>query len=271
MADHRRASQATTDQHPEADLAGLALDGLHADVMDLNGGTILDGPADRDLELAWQEGEFRVEGRPFPDQLCPDQRVDEFIGSHAGEMIGSRIPDAVAAGLDRMHLDRRELGQNVGHGLELRPVELDVLARREMRIAPVIGPGDVGELADLAAGQHPVRHGHPQHRRMLLDVEPVLQPQRQKVVATQLAGKKPSHLVAKLVDAFVDESLVDGVVAVHRKGLACEVAGDCLEGWPGDAWRVPGRCARGVPGRGPGYRQCSRGGAMVHCDARAVN
>ena len=114
-----------------------------------------------------------------------------------------------------MHLDRGELGEDVRHVLELRPVELDVLARREVAVASVVLAPDVRELAQLRRGKQPVGNRDAQHRRVLLDVEAVLQPQRPKLVLGQLAGEKAARLVAKLRDAFVDEALVVGVVAVH--------------------------------------------------------
>ena len=75
-------------------------------------------------------------------------------------------------------LDLGELAQDVGHVLEPGPVELQVLARREVGAAAVISARDVGEPSQLPRGKHPVGDGHPQHRGMPLEVEAVLQPQR---------------------------------------------------------------------------------------------
>ncbi len=50
---------------------------------------------------------------------------------------------------------------------------------------------------------------------MLLDVESVLQPQRTKLVLGQFPDEKAPRLVAKLRHAFVDETLIEGVVAIH--------------------------------------------------------
>ena len=48
-----------------------------------------------------------------------------------------------------------------------------------------------------------------QHRRMLLDVEAVLQAQRPELVLGQLAGEEAPRLVAELGDALVDDALVE--------------------------------------------------------------
>ena len=50
---------------------------------------------------------------------------------------------------------------------------------------------------------------------MPLDIESVLQPQRPELVLGQFADEKAARLVAKLRDAFVDEALIEGVVAIH--------------------------------------------------------
>ena len=57
----------------------------------------------------------------------------------------------------------------------------------------------------------------PQHRRVLLDIQPVLQPQRAKLVLGQFPGEEPARLVAELGNAFVDEALVKGVVPIHAR------------------------------------------------------
>ena len=114
-----------------------------------------------------------------------------------------------------MHLHRGELGEDLGHLLELRPVELEVLARGEVAVAAVVLARDVGELAQLSRGQQAVRNRDAQHRRMALDVEAVLQPQRPELVLGQLAGEEAARLVAELGDALVHQALVDLVVEVH--------------------------------------------------------
>src|SRR5262249_19178988 len=87
--------------------------------------------------------------------------------------------------------------------------------RREVSVASVILAPDMRELAQLLRGKHSVRNRNAQHRRMLLDIEAVLQPQRAKLVLGQLAGEKAPRLVAELRNSFGDDAMVEGVVAVH--------------------------------------------------------
>ena len=114
-----------------------------------------------------------------------------------------------------MHLDLRELGENLRDVLQARPIELDVLPGGEMAVAAVILAGDMGERAQLGGRQEAVGDRHPQHRRVLLDVEAVLQPQRPELVLGQRARKKAARLVAELRDTLVDDALVEGIVPVH--------------------------------------------------------
>jgi len=107
------------------------------------------------------------------------------------------------------------LGEDLGHVLEPRPVELDVLARAEVPVAAVVGARDVRELAQLRRGQQAVGDRHAQHGRVALDVQAVLQPQRPELVLGQLAREEAPRLVAELRHALVDDALVDFVVEIH--------------------------------------------------------
>ena len=61
------------------------------------GGAVVLGAGHRDLELARQEREFRMERRPLPDDLAPGARIFDFVRGRAGEMIGGDVADAIAA------------------------------------------------------------------------------------------------------------------------------------------------------------------------------
>src|SRR3546814_3100900 len=72
-----------------------------ADVVHAHGGAVIRRTGHRDLELARQEAEFRMEGRPLPDDLAPQARVLDLVMGGAGELVGGGVADGVAAGLDR--------------------------------------------------------------------------------------------------------------------------------------------------------------------------
>jgi hypothetical protein len=129
-------------------------------------------------------------------------------------MVGGHVADAVAAGLDRVHPDIGQRVQHVGHVAQLRPVELDVLARREMAVALVPGSGDHAPAAHLRAVQRAIGDRHPQHVGVKLQVEPVHQPQRLELVlalpaaCARSAGVKSGSISRpKLIASVVAEHL----------------------------------------------------------------
>src|SRR5690348_5735025 len=61
--------------------------------------------------------------------------------------------------LDAVELHLRELTQQVRYLLELWPVELDVLPRREVPVALVVLAHDVRQLAQLRRLEQAIRHG----------------------------------------------------------------------------------------------------------------
>jgi hypothetical protein len=215
LADHRRAPEAAADQNLEAEPAVGAVHDVHADIMDLGSGAVGRCAGHRDLELARQVAEFRMQRRPLADDLAPGPGVRDLVRRDARQMVGGDIADAVAAGLDRVHLHRGEVGEDVRHVLELRPVELDVLPRREVTIIPVVLARDMRQHAHLARRQQPVGNGDAQHVRMALHIQAVPQPQGAEVVLAQFAGQEAPCLVTELPHPLVDERLVDVIVLVH--------------------------------------------------------
>ena len=138
-------------------------------------------------------------------------------GAIAGVLVRSDIAQAVAAGLDRVHLDLGEPRQDVGGFFQPDPVELNVLACREMAIAAIVLTRDCGERAQLPRRQQPVGNRNPQHRRVPLQIKAIAQTQRPKLVFGELAAEETPHLVAIFGDAFEDQRAIDRVVAIHRR------------------------------------------------------
>ena len=223
--------------------------GENADVMRAHGGAVVRAAGDGDFELARQIGEFRVVGGPLAEDFRVEARVHDLIGGGTGEMVGGDVADAIAAGLDGVHVRLRQSGEDGGRVFQTRPVELDVLARGEMAVATVVMAGDIGELAHLGRAEHAVGDRDAQHVAVQLEVEPVHQPQRLELILGELAGEAAGGLVAELGRAVAQELAVVFVVLVdpgERRGGA--FGGERREGW---AWvrrvsssRGQGRCGR---------------------------
>src|SRR5882762_169225 len=213
--DRRCAAQASADQHPKPDFALLVPDRVQADVVHRDRGAIRLGAVHGELELARQIRELGMEGGPLADDFAPDERIHDFVARDTGEMVGGDIAEGIARRLDRVHLHRRQLREYVGYALELRPVQLQILARAEVAVTAVVLARDLREFSQLLRRQQAVGDGDAQHRRVTLDVEAVPEAQRAELVIGELAREKAPGLVAELGDALVDELLVDFVVKVH--------------------------------------------------------
>ena len=148
-------------------------------------------------------------------QLGPRARIGDLVRCGAGILIGRQVADAFAAGLDRVHLDGGELGQNIGRLLQLDPIVLDVLPRREMAVAAIICAGDMAEHPHLPAVQRPIGDGDAQHIGVKLQIEAVLQAQRLELILGHFAGDAAADLIAEFVHAGIDDRLVVFVVSVH--------------------------------------------------------
>ena len=230
LGDEGCAPQAAADQDLEARLAGLVAAHLQADIVDLDRRPVARRAGDRDLELAWQERELRVQARPLADQLGIDARVLDLLGGDAGVVIGGDVADAVAAGLQGVHLDPGQLVQQVGHPVEPGPVVLNVLARGEVAVALVVAARDIGEGAHLPRREGAVGNRDPQHVGVELEIEPIHQAQGLEFLLAQLTTQSPGDLAAELGDPLAHQSAIEFVVAVHGFGftLAAQATSACL-------------------------------------------
>ena len=172
---------------------------------------------DRDLEFARQEREFRMQRRPLPQDFGIGAGIGDFVVGDAGVMVRRDVADAIARRLDRVHLDARELGENVGRVLQRRPVVLDVLPGGEMPIAAIVLARDLGELAHLARVQRAVGDRDPQHVGMELQIEPVHEAMRAELLLGQFAGQPAGDLVAELLDPRGDEGRVEIIIMIHGR------------------------------------------------------
>ncbi len=130
------------------------------------------------LNLRGRNANSGCKRAPLPQQFAIRARVDDLVGCNASQRVAGDVADAVAAGLDAMHVHGRERVHHVGSLRQRDPVVLQVLARRDVNVAAVVGAGDIGQCAQLPGAQFAVGHRHAQHRRMALHVPAVLQPQR---------------------------------------------------------------------------------------------
>src|SRR5690606_39558810 len=121
----------------ETDLAGLVPDDADREVVPAQRGAVGRAGDHGDLELARQVAEFRHERGHLPDHLRPRAGVHDLVVRGTGILVGRDVADRLPAGLDRVHLDFGQLGEDVGRFFELDPVVLDVLPGGEMPVAAI--------------------------------------------------------------------------------------------------------------------------------------
>ncbi len=109
LGDERRAAEPAADQHLESGLAFGVLVQAQADVVDLDRGAIVLRGGDRDLELARQEREFRMQRGVLPQQLGPDPGILDLAGRHAGPLVRGDVAGVVAGGLHGVDADLGEI------------------------------------------------------------------------------------------------------------------------------------------------------------------
>ena len=183
--------------------------------MDLDRGTVIGRARHRDLELARKIGEFRVQARPLTDQFADRAGIGNLVRRDTGPLVGRDIADAVAAGLDGVHLHVGEIVEEIRHLFQPGPVVLDVLARGEMAVSAVVFFGDVGQLPQLDGRQRAVGDCDAQHIGVKLQVESVHQPERLELFFRDFACEASGHLFAELGHPFPHEAVVKFVVTIH--------------------------------------------------------
>ena len=225
FADHWRPPEATADTDLVAGVATLRVaENANADVMRLDRGAVMLGAGDRNLEFARQKAEFRMQARPLPHEFSRRAGIFDFVRRNTGKMVGSDIANAISGRLDCVHVDICQGLQHIGNISEFRPVELDVLARREVPVTLVPAIADHGQLAHLNRRQGAIGDGNAQHIGMQLEIKAVHQPQGFEFILGERAIKPAGNLGTKFRDTFLNKAAVEFVIMIHcvlRVPLVC--------------------------------------------------
>ena len=116
-----------------------------------------------------------------------------------------------------MHIVLCQPIENIGYTLQLNPVVLDVLARGEVSVTTVVDLCDMGQRTHLPSRKGAVRDRDAKHIGMLLQVQAVLQAQRQKLFLAQLTRDTPLNLIAELGNTLAHKCAVVLVVVIHSR------------------------------------------------------
>ena len=123
---------------------------MQSNIVHLGSRAILRRARHRDLELTRQVGKFRVVGGPLPNDFAVRTGIIDLVLGDTGHVVGGDIADAITAGLNRVHLHRGQVLENVGNFFQLWPVELQVRTGGEVTHPAVIATSYLAKLAKLA-------------------------------------------------------------------------------------------------------------------------
>ena len=130
-----RAPHAATHHHPETDLAcGIAMH-LQAHIVPSRGSAVFLCAADGDFEFAGQKSELGMQGAPLPQDFSKGAGVHDFIHRHTRAFVGGDVANAVATGLNAVHVHGGQEVHHVSAFLQRNPVVLQVLSGGEVGIA----------------------------------------------------------------------------------------------------------------------------------------
>ena len=182
-----------------------------------------------------------MQGAPLTQDFSKGTRIDNFIHRHTRAFIGGDVADAIATGLNAVHVHRGQQVHHIRAFLQRDPVVLQVLPRGEVGIAiaqrrcgnatnrvllglrrlkqgfirTVKFTGNPGQDTQLGAVEFAIRHSHAQHGRIALQIPAVLQTQRAKFFLAELAIQTAGQLVAVLGGTLLHKAAVKVGVLVH--------------------------------------------------------
>ena len=169
------------------------------------------GAVEGDVEFARQAVERAVVEDVEMPLAGKRPRVDQFLRIDAGGRRAGDVADIVGAGAARAQpeiLDRLDHGDRVA-GLDL--ADLQIGARRDMRITAAIALGEIGDAGELRRLENAVRDAQPAHIGVLVrrDVEQ--------------AEKTPAEIVRRLRIFALGGVILEPLVGVERMLLALEL------------------------------------------------
>ena len=118
-----------------------------------------------------------------------------------------------------MHLDIRQKPEDFRHIAQLRPVELEILPRREMAVAAIELLADQRELPQLARRERAIGDGDAQHVGVKLEIDAVLESERLELVFCDRTVEAARDLIRELGHPLAHETLVEFIVAIHGQAL----------------------------------------------------
>ena len=233
-ARHDRGAAADADLEPADHLAVDLTDPREEGaVVDARDGAVVVGGRERRLELARHQLADVVADEVADVGADVGRRVEELALADAGPRVARDVAHGVAAALAGGQAHRADLADQLGHLGQRHVVDLDVLARGDVRLVQRrVLLGDVAEHVhllrrDTAEGKLDADHLHGDLRGLALAVDTLLEAEADEVGLLDLAREEVGGLVVEVVELALDDRddvtrdvLVDlGVVDRARSAL----------------------------------------------------
>jgi len=145
-------------------LAHRAEDGGQGDVVDFRIRAPFGAARDSNFEFAREIVEVGIAAQ-FPVEREDDGRnVGDFMGVKSGERATRDVADDVAASAGGAQADGLQALENCGERFDLEPVELDVLAYRDVGDAVAVFVGKRGDGSELRGAEQAVGDANAEHK-----------------------------------------------------------------------------------------------------------
>jgi hypothetical protein len=161
-ARHRREAAADEDAEPRLTVAE---DADERDAVDLRREAAIGAGADRDLVLTRQVDVVRMPGEEGVRLLDDRRRVEQLVVRDPRRGAAGDRAHGVTAAAEARQARGVELLEDVGELSEAQVVELDVLARRQLRLATAVVEREVADRLELRGRQPACRQLDAEHER----------------------------------------------------------------------------------------------------------
>src|SRR5712692_10009741 len=146
-------------------VGALAQCGGQADIVDFRVGAPVPAARDGNLEFAWKIIELCVSAKLAVERESERRGVAKLVGIEAGERAAGDVARDVAAGAGRGEAGFPKGFEDFRERFDGDPMQLNILAYREVGHAAGVSFGEIGNGADLIAAEETVGDANAHHKK----------------------------------------------------------------------------------------------------------
>lgn len=123
---------AATHHDAKAQLALSIFDQIQTHIVPAHGSAVVAGACDGDFEFARQKRKLWVQRAPLANDFSKRTWVGYLVRRNARQFVGGDVANAIATGLNAVHVHGGQQVHHIGAFVQRYPVELHILPRAEM-------------------------------------------------------------------------------------------------------------------------------------------